>query len=285
MTLLLYLLTLSVTTSASNLTSLYSRSLRRLVGPVQVSASLALENVSSSLPPPSSSLTFDDLSSVSTGMTHAAATSREGDLYVWGSNRYGQCCRPIVDESSSSLPPPPPPLPPQASSREGDCRQRQSSSIYSDCKSTHEALESMESLESSNGSGALVYPSPSSHCHHPSSVTRLSFSSSGPRTLVAGVACGAHHTLLWCSNGNLYAWGRNSSGQLGQNDLLDRHAPTLVEFTAEKMVMGACGGKGHTLVLTLSGAVYSFGRASEGQLGQHACVFSFFRARLMKASQ
>ena len=35
------------------------------------------------------------------------------------------------------------------------------------------------------------------------------------RMRVAGVACGARHTLVWLENGGLFGFGNNSFGQLG----------------------------------------------------------------------
>ncbi|GMI43607.1 hypothetical protein TrCOL_g7817 [Triparma columacea] len=54
---------------------------------------------------------------------------------------------------------------------------------------------------------------------------------------------------------------------LGQNDLHPRTTPTVVDFSISNPIVGSCCGSGHTLLLTLTGTVYSFGRALEGQLG------------------
>ena len=37
----------------------------------------------------------------------------------------------------------------------------------------------------------------------------------GKGTTVLQVACGAHHTLALCDNGDVYAWGSNEEMQLG----------------------------------------------------------------------
>ena len=47
--------------------------------------------------------------------------------------------------------------------------------------------------------------------------------------LVTQVVCGRHHTLCVTATSQVYAWGRNSSGQLGVGDTADRRSPTLVE--------------------------------------------------------
>lgn len=47
--------------------------------------------------------------------------------------------------------------------------------------------------------------------------------------LVTQVVCGRRHTLCVTATSQVYAWGRNSSGQLGVGDTNDRRSPTLVE--------------------------------------------------------
>ena len=72
--------------------------------------------------------------------------------------------------------------------------------------------------------------------------------------------------LVLAQGGALYAWGSNEHGQccqqrLGTVEPLQAHA-----VAAMKLVGVACGGA-HTLVLTDSGRVYSFGLGTTGQLG------------------
>jgi hypothetical protein len=47
--------------------------------------------------------------------------------------------------------------------------------------------------------------------------------------MVTQVICGRYHTLCVTATSQVYAWGRNSSGQLGLGDTADRRGPTLVE--------------------------------------------------------
>jgi alpha-tubulin suppressor-like RCC1 family protein len=56
-------------------------------------------------------------------------------------------------------------------------------------------------------------------------------------------------------------------GQLGVGDLEDRNAPTLVTTLAGNQVtLLACGWR-HTLAVTATGQVYTWGRGVNGQLG------------------
>ncbi|MEW5302121.1 MAG: hypothetical protein WDW36_004931 [Sanguina aurantia] len=83
---------------------------------------------------------------------------------------------------------------------------------------------------------------------------------------VSAVAGGWRHTLAGDKHGNLYAWGWNKFGQLGLGDTEDRRLPTLVTTLREAVRILACGWR-HTVAVTVTGQVYSWGRGVNGQLG------------------
>jgi alpha-tubulin suppressor-like RCC1 family protein len=94
---------------------------------------------------------------------------------------------------------------------------------------------------------------------------------SGP---VTQIAAGYAHSLALTSSGQLYAFGENSSGQLGNttNDSPWSEAanptPTLVTLPgASGRVMRIAAGGGYSLALTSSGQLYAFGSNTRGQLG------------------
>ncbi len=70
--------------------------------------------------------------------------------------------------------------------------------------------------------------------------------------------------------GNLYAWGQNSNGQLGQGDEVHRNLPTKVAALDDETVVDVSSGTSHTLVLTADGDVYAFGSNIDGQIGSPA---------------
>ncbi|MCM8784649.1 MAG: hypothetical protein NC827_00120 [Candidatus Omnitrophica bacterium] len=85
------------------------------------------------------------------------------------------------------------------------------------------------------------------------------------------ISCGAFHSLAVDKYGNLYAWGKNWSGQLGNGTYKDRNIPVLVKGENGdgylKDVVEVSGGRNHTIVLTKDGTVYVFGGNRFGQLG------------------
>jgi alpha-tubulin suppressor-like RCC1 family protein len=81
-------------------------------------------------------------------------------------------------------------------------------------------------------------------------------------TFVA-ISAGGSHALAVKSDGRLWAWGNNSSGQLGDNSTDVRHTPVEV-FSNIKYVSA---GFDHTMVLDINGSVWTWGNNSNGQLG------------------
>ncbi|MBL9145190.1 MAG: hypothetical protein JNM99_16035 [Verrucomicrobiaceae bacterium] len=89
------------------------------------------------------------------------------------------------------------------------------------------------------------------------------------KTVVA-VAAGAYHSLALTSDGLLFAWGRNTNGELGNNSTSDSSLPTPVDMTgvlAGKTIVQIAGGQSCSAVLDSNGKVYAWGANSSGQLG------------------
>ncbi len=82
----------------------------------------------------------------------------------------------------------------------------------------------------------------------------------------------AAHAAAIDSIGQLYTWGYNGAGELGQGDITQRPTPTAVAgFTSVKdvvAVQGYGGGAvGYTVVLKNDGTVWGAGYNAQGQLG------------------
>nr|XP_006820146.1 PREDICTED: alsin-like [Saccoglossus kowalevskii] len=65
----------------------------------------------------------------------------------------------------------------------------------------------------------------------------------------------------------VWSWGKGNLGQLGQGDLLDRIQPTLIKTLSAKNIIRVASGSAHSIVLSSSGQVYSWGSNNDGQLG------------------
>ena len=81
------------------------------------------------------------------------------------------------------------------------------------------------------------------------------------------MACGEYHTIVICTEGTLYSWGKNDMGQLGHGDKTTTYFPRQVLALAKKIcIQAACGGQ-HSLVLSDANKLYGWGNNAYGQLG------------------
>ncbi|EFN54383.1 hypothetical protein CHLNCDRAFT_13561, partial [Chlorella variabilis] len=90
----------------------------------------------------------------------------------------------------------------------------------------------------------------------------------GPLTCV-GVAGGMGHTVVCTDQGDVYAWGLNGDGQLGDGSDVSALEPKLVEDAAlaSESVTKVAAGSRHTLLLCASGSAFACGWGAFGQLG------------------
>jgi alpha-tubulin suppressor-like RCC1 family protein len=77
------------------------------------------------------------------------------------------------------------------------------------------------------------------------------------------IAAGEFHSLAITSGGDLWAWGCNQYGQLGNGTTETSEVPILIK----ENVIAVSAGYGHTLALTKDGTLYAWGNNARGQLG------------------
>lgn len=88
-----------------------------------------------------------------------------------------------------------------------------------------------------------------------------------PERIVA-VAAGNRHTLALAESGNVWSWGCNQRGQLGLGKEIEQSAEPkpIASLVGNKIVRIAAGAE-HSLAVSESGEVYSWGCGSDGRLG------------------
>ena len=87
---------------------------------------------------------------------------------------------------------------------------------------------------------------------------------------IVEISAGTNHTLALDSNGQIWAWGANGNGQLGNGTNTASSVPVEVDTTGvlagRDIVQVAAGGE-YSLALDSEGRVFSWGSNTNGQLG------------------
>jgi len=106
-------------------------------------------------------------------------------------------------------------------------------------------------------------------------------SKSSPVSVVGGitnwsqVSAGQEFCLGLRSTGQLYAWGRNAEGQLGDNTTVSKSSPVIVVggITSWSKINGGFGdvsNRGSSYAIANGGTLYAWGLGAGGQIGDNA---------------
>jgi alpha-tubulin suppressor-like RCC1 family protein len=90
--------------------------------------------------------------------------------------------------------------------------------------------------------------------------------------VVTSIASGSGHALALCSDGTVAAWGKNTSGELGNNGLGANNRPALVDRTgvlSGRIVTAISAGASHSLALCSDGTLAAWGYNDYGRLGNN----------------
>lgn len=85
-------------------------------------------------------------------------------------------------------------------------------------------------------------------------------------TKVKAISAGCQHTLAVTSTGKVYAWGENTSGQLGDGTKKPRKNPVVVKLPSGTVATGVSAGCHFSFALTITG-LFGWGDDTLGQLG------------------
>jgi alpha-tubulin suppressor-like RCC1 family protein len=93
----------------------------------------------------------------------------------------------------------------------------------------------------------------------------------GISSSATAVACGYKHTAVLLADGTVRTFGRNNTGQLGDNTTVSKSTPVQVFGISSSATAVTCG-KYHTAVLLSDGTVRTFGDGNSGRLGDNTNV-------------
>ena len=190
----------------------------------------------------------------------AAGTTAPGQLYVFGENNDGQLGNAAGNGSTSANPSPSQLSVPAATgqlvqvatAKDHSLLLTSSGQVFSFGDNYYGQLGN---TTNANNSAVSANPDP----------TLVALP--GP---AAQVAAGDQFSLVLLSNGQLYAFGANQEGQLGNNNndaSIANPAPALVNLPGGATVAQIAAGDDFSLALTTSGELYAFGDNEYGQLG------------------
>jgi alpha-tubulin suppressor-like RCC1 family protein len=84
---------------------------------------------------------------------------------------------------------------------------------------------------------------------------------------IIAISASSYYSLALKSDGTVWAWGMNESGQLGNGTFARQNEPVQVLGLSDIIQIDA--GKDHAMALKKDGTVWTWGQGDQGQLGTH----------------
>lgn len=84
---------------------------------------------------------------------------------------------------------------------------------------------------------------------------------------IVSVGCGQRHTVFLTNDGEVLSCGDGEYGRIGTGNTSDALVPEPLDSLSSEDVVQIAVGYDHTLALTTKGAIFSWGRNHQGQLG------------------
>jgi len=202
---------------------------------------------------------------VSGGMYHSMALTKDGALWAWGNNSYGQLG--VVTPGSRSLP----------------------VRVVSDDQKWIMVSAGWYHTLAIKADGSLW--AWGSNAQGQLGIGNKSITMSGTPVQIPGewmyVAAGQYHSLGIKKDGSLWAWGNNSAGQLGNNNPgITQYAPVMIDSAESgEWIMVAAGCveedyRSHSLAVKSDGSLWSWGWNQYGQLGDRSYVNKYIPSRV-----
>ena len=202
---------------------------------------------------------MSDVKSVSAGYEHTVALKEDGTLWAWGRNNFGQLG--LGDGGAGKERTSPKQIGVATNWVSVFAGYAHTLAIDNDGKFWAWGQNYYGQL----GKGyAFDDPSDSNAHYSPVQV--------GTATDWITVSVGNYHTVVLKKNGTLWAWGMNSSGQLGKgnNYIVDNHIenynPVQVGTDTDWITVFAVGS--HTVAIKSNGTLWAWGSNNYGQLGK-----------------
>ena len=109
----------------------------------------------------------------------------------------------------------------------------------------------------------------------------------GQNEKVIQISAGHDHAMALTNQGNLYAWGRNTYGQIGNNSMVQQATPlkvtSFVPLGLNDAIIYIQASKEHSGVLSSNGQLFVWGRNQLGQIGNGTTQTSLLPINIMSS--
>ena len=195
---------------------------------------------------------LQDVTAIAAGYFHSLALLSDGSVMAWGANSSGKLGNGTTTDQASPIPVP----------NLGDVVAISAGGDHSlALKSDGSVWAWGENSSGQLGDQTLIPKFTPVQVKMPQ---QLMFSP------VVTIAAGGAHSLALEQNGQVWAWGGNAFGQIGNGDTIDRWLPVVPVFMQEVTAIAA--GFGHSLAVKRDCTVRAWGANSSGQLGDNTTM-------------
>ena len=200
-----------------------------------------------------------EITQIAAGDSHSAAVTKDGDLYMWGTNGSGQLG--IQSNVASNIP----------------VKVNNSSSTLPEKSVKYVALGTYHSAAITKY-GSLYMWGYNNYGQLGNGSTTNSYTPVKIMENVAAVSLGDYHSAAITKDGSLYMWGENSDGQLGNGSTTNRSTPVKIMENVATVSLGAW----HSAAITKDGSLYMWGYNNYGQLGNGSTTNSYTPVKIME---
>jgi len=186
-----------------------------------------------------------NVAKIACGAAHSVAMSPNGKLCAWGDNDYGQLGNGTTDDSDRAKP------------------VTVANVVFADIACGDNFTVALTNDGKIYAWGDNTFGQLGNGTNTASSTPQLI---DVPGVTFTKIACGSGHVMALSSDGQLYAWGLNDYGQLGNGTTENAKTPQPITVSGVAFADISCGEK-HSMALASDGELYTFGRNNLGQLG------------------
>ena len=192
-----------------------------------------------------------EIAPIAAGSYHSAAVTKDGDLYMWGSNGGGRLGNGNRTNSYTPI----------------KIMKNVATVSLGGIHSAAVTKDGSLYMWGYNGSGQLGNGS-----------TTDSYTPIKIMENVATVSLGDYHSAAITKDGSLYMWGANYCGQLGNGNRTNSYTPVKIM----KNVAAVSLGDEHSAAVTKDGSLYMWGYNRYGQLGNGSTTDSYTPIKIME---